>query len=224
MFKHPDIKDIYYSDETQNDYMEFLKTAFPIVTSEEALKSDEFKKAYDICTNKIYKAQFDENDVVEAINTFYRSTIEKPIIEAYVNILSVIGCLYIHYVWFAMDKKTWDRISSQEYENIIEFQKKIYNSKNNDTGEELSSKVKRSFLDRYNQLLTNYMVKVNNSQEYKDYAYYFLAVRYFFGIMDNEITKISDSDMNTFGHNMLDCLKIMENKYATNLIKFLYEE
>lgn len=186
-----------------------FRSIYPFVTSDEAEQSEYFKRAYKICIEKIDKFDFEENDVVHVINGFYRA--EKD--EGYVNILSALGRLYSAYVTnFLVNENSVDKVLNNQDVSLIDFMVNLQKCKGYDEDDFLRRK--NYYLERYNQLLTSYMRKVMNSIEYKDFAYYFLALRYYYGIMDNSITKISDEDMNIFGKSMMDSLVAMQNKYA----------
>jgi len=201
------------------NFVEMLKSIFPYVSSKKAMKSKDFAKAYNICIKKLNGTKFLGEDVVEAVNLF--SQMDFP--QAHVNILSCLGRLYIALISSGMNQASLDNISNKTYPNVIEFAKKMYNIKNYDENVKFMGNQKRRYLEAYNSVLTNSMAKLLESNEYKDFAYYYLGVRYYFGIMDNDITKISDSDMNSFGINMLDCLEIMGNKYAIDFKKAFKE-
>ena len=65
------------------------------------------------------------------------------------------------------------------------------------------------------------MRKLVASTENSDYAYYFLCLRYWLGIMDEEITLIDENQMRVFGESMFDSLWKMGNKYAKTLHDYL---
>lgn len=81
--------------------------------------------------------------------------------------------------------------------------------------------MKKSYLAKYNGFLTKYMRKLVESKEHSDYAYYFLCLRYWLGIMDERITMLDDNQMKVFGESMFDSLWKMGNKYAKALHDYL---
>lgn len=202
------------------DFMEYgfsrFRSIYPFITSDEAEQSEDFKQAYKICIEKIDKFDFEENDVVHVINGFYRA--EKD--EGYVNILSALGRLYSAYVTnFLVNEKFVDKVLNNQDVSLIDLMANLQKYKGYDEDDFLKRKV--YYLERYNKILITYMRKVMNSIEYKDFAYYFLALRYYYGIMDNRITKISDEDMNVFGKSMMDSLVEMQNKYALEFSDYI---
>ena len=204
-------------DEDVKEYVfSRFRSIYPFVTSDEAKQSEEFEQAYKICIEKIDKFDFEENDVVHVINGFYRA--EKD--EGYVNILSALGRFYSAYVTnFLVNEKFVDEVLNNQDVSLIDLIANLQKYKGYDEDDFLRRKA--DYLEQYNQILTTYMRKVMNSIEYKDFAYYFLALRYYYGIMDNSITKISDEDMNIFGKSMMDSLVEMQNKYALEFSDYI---
>lgn len=215
-FKIPyDIVEILNGENFREYGMEISDIIFPFVTSEDAEKSKEFKEAYDICINKIGRFNFEENDVVHVINKSCAAQKE----EGFVNILSALGRLYVGYVSnYFMYADYEDKISKEL--DLINFNIAMQRSIANANVDFLRRK--EYFLNerKYNVILTTYMKKLAKSARYFDFVYYFLALRYYYGIMDNSITKMSEEEMNIFGKSMLDSLNAMENKYAVNFKKY----
>lgn len=196
------------NEELLKDTAEVLSKIFPLFTEEVSLRNEYFAAAMAICNTKLNIVNFKEEDMIEAVNSFAKY--DYP--ESYLNIMSLLGRLYVTYVFHGMTQKSLDDIKAKNYNDTIEYAKDLYKKMGYD--EDFKNEIKRKYLDAYNSILTTCMVKAAKEEKYKDYVYYYLGVRYYYGIMDNAITKMSDVEMNSFGINMLDCLKIIGNKYA----------
>lgn len=65
------------------------------------------------------------------------------------------------------------------------------------------------------------MTELNKSKNYQDFVIYYLFVRYRIGMLDNDITKLDDFQMELFSLSLLDCIAKMGNKYAIALKSFI---
>lgn len=201
--------------ELLKDFANDIAKIFPLFLRDDALKNPFFDTALNICNEKLIIANFKEEDMVEAIDAFLK--FDCP--ESYLNIMSLLGRLFVTYIYNGMPQDAFDKIKAKRINNMFEYSKKMHERIN--YNKEFMEIVKRKFLDGYNGLLTTCMKRASEEDKYKDYVYYYLGVRYYFGIMDNEITKMSDTEMNLCGISMLDCLKKIENKYAIEFEKVM---
>lgn len=192
-----------------------MSRIFPLFSETDSLENEYFASAMDICKTKLSVVKFKEEDMIEAINSFAKY--DSP--ESYLNIMSLLGRLYVLYIYHGMPQKTFDVLKTKNYNDMFEYAKEMHRKMG--YSEDFMKEVKRKYLDAYNGILTTCMVESAKEDKYKDYVYYYLGVRYYFGIMDNDITKMSDIEMNSFGINMLDCLKIIGNKYAIEFEKVI---
>ena len=192
-----------------------MNRIFPLFLNDDLMKNDSFAKAIDICNTKLNITQFKEEDMIEAVNYF--GQLDCP--ESYLNIMSLLGRLYVIYVYKGMDQKSFEELKSKSFPNAFEYAKEVH--KKVGYNEDFAKDIKRKYLDAYNRILATCMKEAVKEDKYKDYVYYYLGVRYYFGIMDNDITKLSDEDMNSFGINMLDFLEILVNKYAIEFKKVM---
>lgn len=120
--------------------------------------------------------------------------------------------MFLINIYKGMPQVEFDSLRNNEFNSTAQFTKAAH--KKIGYSEDLMTKMKRDFLEDFNLDLTKCMTLGYESDEYKDYIDYFLGLCYYYGIMDNEITKMSDEDMNVFGANMFDCLSKMKNQYA----------
>lgn len=194
---------------------EDMNKIFPLFADEKCLQNEDFAYAMNICNTKLDIANFKEEDMVEAVNSFAK--FDCP--ESSLNIMSLLGRLYVSYVYYCIPKESLEDIKTKKYSDMIEYAKELHRKIG--YNEDFKNEIKRKYLDAYNSVLTACMVEAAKEEKYKDYVYYYLGARYYFGIMDNLITKMSDDEMNSFGTNMLDCLKIIGNKYAIGFKKVM---
>ena len=204
------------------DIAEFYKTIFPLVSNIKFEENSNFLQAFKICNEKIYLLKADIGDIEQAIHLFALAASKDDYAICFVNILSLLGILFTVYLCGGMEKDVLESFAKKEYTDALQtslgFHKHINFEKNKKRIEEN----KKMFFEAYNGKLTSWMSLVKASNEYSDYAYYYLALRYYFGMLDKTITLLSDEEMNTFGTSMLDCLDKMGNQYATkfnNLFK-----
>lgn len=202
-------------EEMLKDVAEDMGKIFPLFSNENSLKNEYFAIAMNICNTKLSIANFKEEDMLEAVNNFAK--FDYP--ESYLNIMSLLGRLYATYIYCCLPEDSLNDIREKKYSDMLEYAKEIH--KKIGYNEDFKKEIKRKYLDAYNRILTTCMVKAAKEDKHKDYVYYYLGIRYYFGIMDNDITKMSDIEMNSFGINMLDCLKIIGNKYAIEFKKVM---
>lgn len=199
------------------EFGNYMTIIFPLFTSEESMKDPLFSKAYNISMMKLDKLNFNGDVFVEALDGFWPT--KYP--ESFLNKMSLLGRYYLNYIYWGIKRETLNKINSKKHESVIDYAKDIYRYKGYEENSSFIAETKRKFLDSFNNELTKCMQEAAKEDKYKDYVYYYLGVRYYFGIMDNDITKMSDIEMNSFGINMLDCLKIIGNKYAIEFKKIM---
>ncbi len=199
-------------DFTSEDFLQSvvddMNKIFPLFSDESLMKNELFARAMNICKTRLNVVNFKEEDMNDAINSFSQFICS----ESYLNIMSLLGRLYATYIYKGIDKESFEELKSKDFKDTFEYAKEVH--KRIGYSENCVKEAKRRYLDAYNCVLTKCMQEAAKEDKYKDYVYYYLGVRYYFGIMDNDITKLCDEDMNSFGINMLDCLDIIGNKYA----------
>lgn len=201
--------------EILKDVAEYMNKIFPLFADEKCLQNKDFAFAMNIYYTKLDIANFKEEDMVEAVKSFAK--FDCP--ESYLNIMSLLGRLYVYYIYYCIPKESLEDIKTKKYSDMMEYAKELYRKIG--YNQDFKKEIKRRYLDAYNSVLTTCMAEAAKEEKYKDYVYYYLGARYYFGIMDNLITKMSDDEMNSFGINMLDCLKIIGNKYAIEFKKVM---
>lgn len=198
--------------------VDIMKLQFPIVENEKSLEDNEFRAGIRIAHEKIESCAFSSKDCITAINHFIRASKNKTCADlSAINILSCFGYLYNATVLSSVSEGEMQSLLKKKISSFSDYFGAVKTSIN-------QSKIlnrKGGYLEKYNGYLTTYMRKLVESTENSDYAYYFLCLRYWLGIMDEGITLIDENQMKVFGESMFDSLWKMGNKYAKALHDYL---
>lgn len=197
-----------------------FEVPFPLFSTKKCLDDRIFSKAFDL-SNKIFDSEeVKDEEVKQAIENAIDEFEKTDFPESSLNIMSLLGRYYRWRTYCVIGEGIIEKITSNTYENYIDFRKDFYSRSIGCNNRAMLNDLKRSFLDRYNYKLAVCMKKVAAIGKYKDYVHYYLAVRYYYGFMDNDITKINDEEMNSFGISLLDSLEKIGNKYAKAFNKY----
>ncbi len=207
-------------DEMARWNIEIFKIEFPIIETDEAMKSDSFKKGIEIVKEKIQALSFENSECIQAINLFLNSRRLEGVDEvSCVNVLSCFAYLYLKMVLISIDESGADKLMKSKMKSMTDF----YYSVNNNINEALKNKNKQIFLEHYNSILTNQMNAVTKNSKYSDFSYYYLWLRYSLGMLDDEIVRLNENQMKVFSESMFDCLWKMGNKYALAFHDYILE-
>lgn len=206
------------TSELEKFFIGTMKLQFPILENEKSLEDTEFNLGIHIAHEKIQSGDFSLQECIDAINHFIRAE-KNPICSdlSAINILSCFGYLYIANILSSIPENEVQAISKKNITSLSDYLGLFSTSK-------IQSKIqknKKDYLKNYNVFLTTYMRKLATSDENSDYAYYFLCLRYWLGIMDEAITLIDENQMRVFGESMFDSLWKMGNKYAKALHDYM---
>jgi len=196
---------------------EMFKTIFPLFCSEKALEDSSFKRAYKY-NIKIWEAidrgvEPEHEDIERCLDSYYISLEESQKTESIANLLSMF--------FFIAVCATAD-------ENDIRINEALRNSFI--TGDAIETKFftrvrkhdndaeRKKISCEFNEIIIPLIVRLKASPEWIDLAHYYVALRYYFGMVDNNI---SDDWNSTIGQEMMRSLQDINNKYACNLIKFI---
>lgn len=198
--------------------VDIMKLQFPIVEKEKSLEDNEFREGIRIAHERIESGAFSSKDCIIAINHFIRASKKQACADlSAINILSCFGYLYNTTVLSSISEGEMQSLLKKKITSLSDYFGAVITSRN-------QTKIlnrKRDYLEKYNGYLTTYMRKLVESTENSDYAYYFLCLRYWLGIMDERITLLDEHQMNVFGESMFDSLWKMGNKYAKALHEYL---
>lgn len=194
--------------EDANEVMPYI---FPFKENDEVLANEDFKNGIDIIHKKIHKLDFTFDDCIEAINCFIRAcNIEKCSDYSAINILSCFGYIYLGMVF--------EKASNFSQNDGIASISDLCSYINSSTRE--NKKNRALFLKNYDDDLITYMEKLIKNVKNADYAYYFLCMRYIYGIMDESITLMDENQMRLFGESLLAFLNKIGNRYAKAYFDF----
>ena len=207
--------EFFDDDETIAFFLERYQTLFPIENTNK--KSEYFEQAMTIYNEKIMAVECTEEELDKLFILFERAYKEEEIEAAYVNALSSLGTYYCMFVKAPIEDFEIKDIEEFESDNYVEIIKQIKEKMPTDKIEQR----KNAFLDKYNDIINKYLNTLNKSGTYKDYVYYFLAIRYQIAMLRNSIANMSDLEMTNFSESLLDSLYSVGNKYAVNLHNFV---
>lgn len=201
--------------ETDNYLKELFSYMLPIIIDERSKNSKYFIDGLNqlkiaLSPNGI------ETDIVDTISLFLDSYLKDNIISACVNVLSCLGYLYMCSLTDEINESTIERIEANNYLGIASQIK--LNVKN-----EFLSKKKKEFFSKYNNLINECSNALNKYDEYKDYLFFYISIRYQFGMFDNDEVRMNDDEMNRFGEALFDNLFNLGNKYAIALRNYIEE-
>lgn len=193
------------------DLQEVYETIFPIVEDEASMRITDFQSGVELARESIQKLVFTGTDCITAINYFIKASAD-PLCADYsrINILSCFGYLFVFRYKAAGLGKNADRLGAEKVSSAWGYMKAYYSK----IDQQLAAEKRKAFLDKYNKRMSACMYRLVESGANADYAYYYLALRYLFGMMDESITLIGEEQMALFGESMLDSLWKMGNKYA----------
>lgn len=214
------LNDFIIESEFVTHLSEIFKLYFPIITTDFTLSNKEFFDGFSIANEKIRSFNCSSHDCINAINHFIRASKTESCADySAINILSCFGYLYVVMLYtdtFTL-KKGCKTTLNKKVSSLFDFFSTIQNEIN--PNEIL--KRKRLYLEKYNKFLTEYMRKLVESEKNADFAYFYLCIRYWLGIMDDGITLIDENQTKVFGESMFDSLWKMGNKYATSLHDYM---
>ena len=199
-------------------FIDAMKIQFPIVEDEKALEDIEFNTGIQIVQKNIQSGVFSSKKFISAINCFIRAGKKQTCSDlSAINILSCFGYLYVATIISSVSEEKFQFLSKEKINSYWDY----LNIVNATVDQSKIQRSKSDYLEKYNGYLTTYMRKLVKSKENSDYAYYFLCLRYWLGIMDERITMIDENQMRVFGESMFDSLWKMGNKYAKTLHDYL---
>lgn len=194
-----------------------LKKLFPILSTEKSMKSESFRKGFQMAQKIIQGNNCATTDYVHTISLFLHATSEGVDAIAYVNALSCFAYYYFCSVKIVFDDKSANYLLNTQISSFADFTNGIFSSQN----QGLMMKRKKEFMEKYKPILTKLMRDVANSKEYYDYAYYYLWIRYSIGMLDEDEIKLDEDQMKIYSESLFDCLWKMGNKYAVDLHNYI---
>ena len=201
-------------------YCELFKLYFPLMTTERTKQLPDFCKAMQDCeafVNDTYLYDEYLGKLSNAVDVFQDSGIP----EGYMNALSIFGYFLMNEIYH-LSNDTIKRMATKEIDDALDFSSFLFECIKSKEESERKAKMKHYFLGKYDGRIFNVLSKLNVYEEYKDYVYYFLAIKYYLQLMENEKVNMDEFEMERFGFSLLQHLEVVGNKYAKNFFNFKY--
>lgn len=242
----PEVVDInkLLDEQTQKDAS--IK-CFPIISNEDCLKNEKFKKAYDIHKKLKYAIingeeceDIDEEKIIE----LYKKAYEENVIEGIANILSLKLMLFLGISMYSpiledeiellddgeklsLSKQQlidWGLLNTKEKFLNNEDKKDIFEieiaKEQNDRIREFEKIFKKMQKEEKKDFI-HYIAILKRNFKYNDLADFYIALGYITGLYGNECT----NEENRFiGNELLDFLNKIGNKYARRVYKIYFGE
>lgn len=200
----------------------YFENMFPIICSEEALKNNNFKKAYNIQI-QIHDAIIEKKDFEESkIPLFlelYKQAYNDGIVEGIANILwwTMLEGLVINFntPYFNDMLEAYSTLSSEQLLEILYLNKP--DEEYNESNKKYENERLEYIVDTEDEFFKNISI-LKNTQKYSDLADYYISFRYILGLCNNSLS----FELNrAIGYEMASILERLGNKYIKK-IKSLY--
>jgi transcriptional regulator with XRE-family HTH domain len=192
-----------------------MEILFPLSCSDNALKNPSFKKGYDSCRRIIDALSHNEGIrgriIPECFEAFEQATDDSEIPEAIANIIWLI---FVE--WSQIDGEMMKAAESLLYpqRNIPPFVKSYLNAKANESEE--TKKKRQDFINDFDEIIVKLITALKSSLDLAELAYYFLALRYVFSMIDTGLS----SEMNSaVGMQMMLSFLQLGNPYALHFFE-----
>ena len=205
--KFPDLEDT-------DTYKTIWKATLKIFVSDEALNNKNFKAAYidhiklqnDILNQRDLASDYD----IEVIINRYEKAWKKGIIEAAANLLWIYFFI-ANIVFFEPGLKKAKEYKVGKATQAEVLQTIISNSDDNDTLQEKED-VEETIKELELEMIPLIISLKQTSVEWAEYAEYFIALKYMYGLVYNDESLASNRHI---GNEMMMSLDVYANRYAT---------
>ncbi len=201
----------------------YLETIFPIVSSENALQNEDFKKAYDLhisLYNGIAEQEIPTDEDFTACIKHYKVAIDQDIYEARINYLGliilqgIVFSLFTPTLLFLMETPNLYSLSSKTIiQSILPSFGDALDNEDEKEWEALKDEFHQNNI--VDTLVNIALLKKYN--DYSDYGDYFLAWSYIVGLTASGQTPEMSAAL---GLDLLSTLSIIGNKHAKRFFKF----
>lgn len=203
--------DEFFDSMNLKKYQTITLSMFPILNDDNI--SDNFRLGIDLAKSLIDGSQFDEDKILKAIDYFEKAYSEGIEIAA-ANILSLYGYLSLSIQENQATKQLEVEIKNTKIQSLWDY----FLFSNKDTIK-INKEIIKNFVELYSDELNYFEYELCKSKNNSDFAYYFLCIRYIFGLFNEDEIMMSLEDAQSFGFSLLMQLAIIGNKYAYNLFK-----
>ena len=201
----------------------FFSALFPLITANKLLEKNE---PFNVALN-FYQETFEGESVVLTENeifTYLNRSIElfenasriTGIIEGYINAISLMLMF-----WAARLDSILKQVNIQIQDISDIFDKCILNTFHDEDASCRIEEARKKYWETYGEKLIAYLLKVKKSGEYYDLAYYYLAILFTYNLFPE--TELTDIEASTSGNFMLGALAFLDNHYAIEYFKTIYD-
>lgn len=193
---------------------------FPIICDDEALKNENFKKAYQInmqVHDIIAQGKDLEEEKIDELIELYEKAYKEGVIEGIANILwwiMVYGYIIRMSTPSLVEKaETYSKLSPEQImdETLLNIEDEEYSEENKEYEKEVLEYIVETEKDFF-----KYIKILKRSTKYSDLADYYIALRYIFGLYNNSQTL----ELNrTIGTELSYTLDELGNKYIKKALK-----
>lgn len=202
--------------------IKYVDTLFPLISTKKSLENCNFKKAY-VLQKNIYdniKRQtifFNEEDIEELKKLYEIAYREDKIIESIYNLLSWL--MLEDLITSVMTPSNIQKFEIDNNISINEYIEMLYLEKpglekEDDKEYEMFKKELKEYIKKQENIFYTYISILKKVNKYTDFADFYIALRYQFGLLSNNTYEIN----RLIGTALLDTLACIGNKYAQNFI------
>jgi len=201
-----------------DEIIKLLNIMLPLLCSEEALENKEFLKAYQ-CHLKI-RGNFEKcieprvEDIETSFDFYVKSYVTSQIMESAANLVNLVFLGAI----VAISGEDGTRMSEAFRSSYITGEsvdnKYFTRRKNRDA---YAEREKKKIIRELNESILPIIQDLSSLPKWVDLAHYYLALRYFTGMVNNGI---SDDWNSAIGMEMMRSLLVFKNRYARRLLKY----
>ncbi len=198
-----------FASVSASSFIDYILTLIPIIATETALNNTNFKKGYLSHQNilkglkEMNEGYFTEDDINICFES-YQKSMKENIPEAIANLISLRMICYPNHNFECS-------ISNIKNMSFLEIQQKTLLKEIDNEQEYYSDKIDPD----YEKELLKLIGKLHSYSEYQDLANYFAAIRYSFGLINNNFSL----EMNrTIGYQMLFTQYDINNEFVLNTI------
>ena len=141
--------------------------------------------------------------------------------EGLVNLLSLRGYALTICIGSSF-KAGWLDMFLKDYDDALDFSSKVFAKGESKEEKKKKLETKLKYLDIFEGLIEDALKQLNKFYYYKDFVSYYLALRYYLALMDNEKTNMDDFEMYKCGLSLMKELSKAGNQYAEKLVNFKF--
>lgn len=209
---------------SKDSFIKNLDYIFPIVSSERALKNDAFRKAYDAhkaLYHELHQGSFDALDMLDKSIDGYFDAVDDDQVkaEAAANFLALwyllMGIIRVSPTYILHKPAALIQLSSKDEK----VRKAIEEADPSVLSEAVALHAEMNSED-FQEMLSEMLTAVKRSHDWSDLADYYLALRYVWNLVDNDLDLCINSRI---GIEMMTSFVSVENPYAARYLEYCLE-